>query len=363
MRASRQGAKFYCALRLGVKSFSTINPLFSLSQFFHMIRSIFTLFCIVPLFALSQQPVFLRDGGLAHTFSIVARDSVTGEMAVGVQSHWFSVGTAVSWAEAGVGAVATQSFVNKSYGIKGLALMKAGKTAAEALQALLADDEGREVRQVAMVDNQGRVAAYTGKHCIDYASDITGRNFSVQSNMMLNNKVCGAMASAFEQNKQLPLAERVLKALEAGQKAGGDVRGKQSAAILVVAAKSEGQPWNERLVDLRVEDNTAPLVEMDRLLRLHRAYEHMNNGDLYTEKNDMAGAMREYGAAMKAFPDNLEMQYWTAITLANNGKIAAAESRLQSIYKKDPNWRALTTRLPKVNLLTVSPEDLKKLTR
>src|SRR4030095_26456 len=204
--------------------------------------------------AVSTSQVYKNSLPLAHTFSIVARDSVTGEMAVGVQSHWFSVGTAVSWAEAGVGAVATQSFVDKSYGIKGLALMKTGKTAENALKALLAEDGGREVRQVAMIDKDGNVAAQTGKGCIDYAFHITGRNYSVQSNMMLNDKVCPAMAKAFEENGALPLAERVLKALQAAQAVGGDVRGKQSAAILVVAAKSSEQPWNDRLVDLRVED-------------------------------------------------------------------------------------------------------------
>lgn len=326
------------------------------------IRQIFVLFTVLTL-GKARAQFFSNDGGLAHTFSIVARDTVTGEMAVGVQSHWFSVGTSVSWAEAGVGAVATQSFVKKSYGLRGIALMKEGKSAEEALKILLDEDEGREVRQVSMIDNQGRVAVHTGKECIDFASHIAGKNFSVQSNMMLNNRVCPAMAKAFEENASLPLAERVLKALEAGQAAGGDIRGKQSAALLVVAAQSEGKPWDERLVDLRVEDNSAPLVEMDRLLRLQRAYSHMNNGDLYTEKNDMESAMKEYRAAMHAFPQNLEMQYWTAITQANNGRVKEADPMLQAIYKKDPNWRELTRRLPKVKLLTVSDAEFKRLTR
>lgn len=306
---------------------------------------------------------FKKDAGLAHTFSIVARDPVTGEMAVGVQSHWFSVGTAVSWGEAGVGVVATQSFVNKSYGIKGLDLMKNGKTAPEALAILLAADDGREVRQVAMIDVNGNVNSFTGKNCIDHAGNIVGTNYSVQSNMMLTNKVCPAMAKAFEASVGKPLAERVLIALNAAQAAGGDIRGKQSAAILVVAGKSTGQPWNERLIDLRVDDNNAPLIEMDRLLRIFRAYEHMDNGDLATEKNDMKLAMEEYGAAMKMFPANLEMQYWTAITLANNKKVKEASKLLQKIYIKDANWRELTKRLPKVNLLTVSETDLKELIR
>jgi len=304
---------------------------------------------------------FKKDSGLAHTFSIVARDEVTGEMAVGVQSHWFSVGTAVSWGEAGVGVVATQSFVNKSYGPKGLALMKQGKPAPDALKELLAADEGREVRQVAMIDINGNVNSFTGKNCIDHAGSIVRKNFAVQSNMMLTDKVNAAMVLAFEGSQGKPLAERVLLSMQAAQRAGGDIRGKQSAAILVVAGYSKNEPWNERLIDLRVDDNVAPLNELDRLLRIYRAYEHMDKGDLATEKNDMKLAMEEYGAAMKMFPENLEMQYWTAITLANNKKVPEASKLLQKIYKKDSNWRALTKRLPKVNLLNVSEADLREL--
>ncbi len=304
---------------------------------------------------------YKKEAGLAHTFSIVARDPVTGEMGVGVQTHWFSVGTAVSWGEAGVGVVATQSFVNKSYGLKGLALMKQGKTAPDALKELLAADEGREVRQVAMIDANGNVNSFTGKNCIDHAGNIVGRNYSVQSNMMLTDKVNEAMAKAFEGSEGKPLAERILVALHAAQAVGGDIRGKQSAAILVVAGKSTGQPWNERLIDLRVDDDTAPLDELDRLLRLYRAYEHMDKGDLATEKNDMKLAMEEYGTAMKMFPENLEMRYWTAITLANNKNVGEASKMLQAIYQKDPNWRELTRRLPRVKLLNVSETDLKEL--
>lgn len=304
---------------------------------------------------------FKQDAGLAHTFSIVARDPASGEMAVGVQSHWFSVGTAVSWGEAGVGVVATQSFVNKSYGIRGLGLMKDGKTAPQALSELLAADEGREVRQVAMIDVNGNVNSYTGKNCIDHAGNIVGKNYSVQSNMMLGNGVNKAMAKAFEGSEGKPLAERVLLALQAAQAAGGDVRGKQSAAILVVAGKGTGQPWNDRLIDLRVDDNKAPLDELQRLLKLFRAYEHMDKGDLATEKNDMKAAMDEYGAAMKMFPENMEMKYWTAITLANNKNVKEASEILHKIYIRNGNWRELTRRLPKVSLLNVSKADLQML--
>lgn len=316
------------------------------------------------LFIFYQSPAqfFKKDKGLAHTFSIVARDEKTGEIAVGVQSHWFSVGTSVSWAEAGVGAVATQSFTNKSFGIRGLALLKQGKTAQEALDILLSEDAGREVRQVGIVDAKGNVANFTGKNCVDFAGQLKGKSYAVQSNMMLNDKVPAAMAKSYEVNANLPLAERVLEALKAAQKVGGDIRGKQSAAILVVKGEATGKPWDENhLVDLRVDDNAAPLVEMERLLKTHRAYDHMNNGDLATEVNDMKLAMQEYEAAMKMFPKNLEMQYWTAITLANNGNLQKATLMLKAIYAQEPNWKEMTKRLPKSGLLTVKGKDLERI--
>src|SRR6185503_283488 len=214
-----------------------------------------------------------------HTFSIVARDPATGELGVAVQSHWFSVGTAVPWAEAGVGAVATQSFVNPAYGPDGLALMKQGVAAPDALAQLVTKDPGEAVRQVAFVDSQGRVAAHTGKKCIAACGDHVGAGYSVQANMMENERVWPAMARAYEAAKG-PLAERLLAALEAAQKEGGDIRGQQSAAILVVRAKSTGHVWEDRLVDLRVEDSLHPIEELRRLYLVHEAYEHMNAGDL-----------------------------------------------------------------------------------
>jgi uncharacterized Ntn-hydrolase superfamily protein len=319
--------------------------------------SIVTILISTALFS----QVFLKESPLAHTFSIVARDSVTGEMAVAVQSHWFSVGTAVSWAEAGVGAVATQSFTNKSFGIRGLNLLRRGLSAQDALDILLSDDEGKEVRQVAIVDMNGNVAVHTGKNCIQYASHIKGKQFSVQSNMMLGNKVCESMAAAFEKSGKKPLAEKMLLALEAAQKAGGDIRGQQSAALIVVPAKSEGKPWDERTVDLRVDDNKEPVKEIRRLYNVHMAYVHMNNGDLAVEKNDMTTAMTEYNAAMKMMPGNLEMQYWTAVTLANNKSVEKALPIFKKVFAGDKNWKELTKRLPAVSLLTVPEAELKKI--
>ncbi|THD69281.1 DUF1028 domain-containing protein [Robertkochia marina] len=297
----------------------------------------------------------------AHTFSIVARDANTGEMAVAVQSHWFSVGTVVAWGEAGVGVVATQSFVNQSFGPNGLALMKEGKSPGEAADALLNADEGRDFRQLALLNSKGKVATHTGEKCIDFAGHANGENFSVQANMMLTYGVVPAMEASWKANAELPLAERMVAVLQAAQKAGGDIRGKQSAALLVVRGEATGEPWSDRLVDLRVDDHQDPIGELSRLLKVHRAYEHMNRGDLYVEKGEMKAAMEAYNAAMNMFPDNLEMQYWTAITLANDGDIDKAVEMLKPVYAGDSNWRELTRRLPKVGLLTVDEESLARL--
>ncbi|WMN06110.1 DUF1028 domain-containing protein [Marivirga arenosa] len=300
---------------------------------------------------------------LAHTYSIVARDAETGEMAVAVQSHWFSVGTAVSWGEAGVGVVATQSFTNKSFGIRGLAMLKAGLSPQEALDSLLNNDEGKAFRQVAILDVKGRVATHTGAKCIDEAGHANGDNFSVQANMMLNDTVVPAMEKAWKDNGDLALAERMVKVLEAAQAQGGDIRGKQSAALLIVKPEASDEPWNDRVLDLRVDDHENPVKELNRLVKVYRAYQHMNQGDLYVEKAQMQEAMNEYNAAMEMFPKNLEMQYWTAITLANDGKTDKAVEMLQKIYAEDSNWRELTKRLPEVGLLEVSEKELKRLTK
>ena len=297
---------------------------------------------------------------LVNTYSIVARDPATGELGVAVQSHWFSVGPVVPWAEAGVGAIATQSLVNISFGPKGLELLKSGKTAQEALDILIQGDEGRDFRQLAIIDAKGNVASYTGAKCIEAAGHQTGKNFSVQANLMLNNTVWSAMASAFEKADG-PLAERMVAALEAAQSVGGDIRGKQSAAILIVRGNSTGNIWEDRLIDLRVEDHPEPVKEIKRLLQIQRAYEHMNNGDLAMEKNDIDLALKEYGAAQELFPENLEMRYWYAVSLANAAMVDRSLPVFKDIFEKDENWRTLTKRLPKSGLLTVSNEDLKRI--
>ena len=298
---------------------------------------------------------------LAHTFSIVARDTATGEMAVGVQSHWFAVGTSVSWGKSGVGVVATQSFINPAYGPKGLKLMAVGQSAEEALKFLLTADRGLAYRQVAFLDNKGTVSVHTGEKCISYASHQIGDNFSVQANMMLNEDVVPAMSRAFVENPHLPLAERVIVVMRAAQEAGGDIRGKQSAALLVVGPKPVAEEWKDKRIDLRVDDHMNPIQELERLLLVHRAYEHMNKGDLAIEHNDMEGALREYGAAEEMFPQNLEMKYWKAVALANNGRMDEALQVFEYVFERDSNWKELTGRLPASGLLTVSDKELQSI--
>jgi len=322
-----------------------------------MRRLFVLLMFILFLGGLSNSQTFYSQP-LAHTFSIVARDTITGEMGVAVQSHWFSVGTVVSWGEAGVGVVATQSFVNPSFGVKGLELLKQGFSPKEAVDKLISEDDGRDVRQLAILDSKGRIATWTGKKCIPDAGHIVGNNFSVQANLMLNDKVWPTMAKAFQESKG-PLAERMLVALFAAQNAGGDIRGKQSAAILVVKGTSTGKVWEDRVIDLRVEDNEEPLKEIERILKVYRAYEHMNAGDLAVEKADMQKAMEEYKTAQTMFPENEEMQYWTAVTLANNERLDEALPIFKKVFEKNNNWKILTPRLIKVGQLTADDQELK----
>ena len=303
---------------------------------------------------------FYSDNPLVATYSIVARDPDTGEMGVAVQSHWYSVGSIVSWGEAGVGVVATQSFVNPAFGPNGLELLKSGMTAEQVVDKLIAEDEGRDVRQLAIIDVNGNVKSYTGKNCIPGAGNIVGENYSVQANLMLNDKVPGAMSKAFEKSTG-PLAERLMAALFAAEQVGGDIRGKQSAAILVVKGRSTGQVWEDRLIDLRVEDDSYPLDKLDRLLKIHRAYNHMNAGDLAVEHGDMELAMKEYSAAEKMFPENEEMKYWHAVTMATNGNVEGSLPLFKAVFEKNKNWKILTPRLVPIGLLNVSKEQLQKI--
>ena len=324
-----------------------------------------------------------------HTFSIVARDPQTGELGVAVQSHWFAVGDTVPWAEAGVGAVATQSFADPSYGKLGLDLMRAGRSAPQALRGLLNADKSCEVRQVAMIDANGNVASFTGAKNISPAGGtivgakgasfncgsaggtlLEGKDFSTQANLMSNDTIWPAMAKAFQETKG-DLADRMMAALDAAQAAGGDTRGRQSAALIVVSGKSSGRPWNDRRFDLRVDDSPEPLKELRKLVLLQRAYNHMNAGDEATEHHDNESALREYALAEETAsraenvePSRLsEMRFWHAVALVNMKRVDESLPIFKQVFAgtDGANWRELTGRLPKSGLLPDDPGLIKKI--
>lgn len=280
----------------------------------------------------------------ASTFSIVARDPKTGELGVAVQSHYFSVGSAVPWAKHGVGAVATQSFVELGYGPRGLRLMGHGVPPAKALRQLTAADAKRDVRQVAFLDARGRVAAWTGSECIAHAGHVTGRNYSAQGNLLASSKVWSAMGAAFERGRGA-LAERLVTALEAGQKAGGDARGMQSAALLVVGAPERGKPWTERKTDLRVEDHPSPIAELRRLLTLQRAYAFGDQAEQAAVDGDARRAEADYARAVRMASDNDELLFWRGAMRMRLGRKETALRDVREAIRMNPRWLKLLPRL------------------
>jgi uncharacterized Ntn-hydrolase superfamily protein len=315
---------------------------------------------LVIVLVISPAILIAKNLRPVHTYSIVAFDKTTGELGVAVQSHWFSVGSMVPWVESGIGAVATQSFVEVSYGPFGLKLMREGKSAQEALVDLIQRDKEEAVRQVAMVDSKGTVAVHTGKKCIPEAGHYIGDGFSCQANLMLKNTVWNAMGKAFE-TTQGELADRLVAALEAAEKEGGDIRGKQSAAIIVVKGKNSGMWWKDRIFDLRVEDHPAPIIELKRLIRLNRAYNHLNNGDELLAENKIQEALKEYTTAMEMYPDNPEMVFWPAATLASTGKVEESLPLFKKVFAVDYNWAILVSRLPGVGQLPKDENLIKKI--
>jgi uncharacterized Ntn-hydrolase superfamily protein len=305
---------------------------------------------VVPDFSVSP---------LAHTYSIVARDPKTGELGVAVQSHYFSVGPVVPWAEAGVGAVATQSLVLVDYGPKGLDLMRQGMTAQQALDSLLKADPHNEGRQVAMVDAKGNVAAYTGPKGIPDAGHLTGDQFTVEANLMSNPTIWPSMKSAFEKAEG-DLAERMLKALEAAEKAGGDIRGRQSAAILVVKGQSSGKPWADKVFDLRVEDSPDPLKELRRLMKLRRAYNFEDQGDNFIAEKKPVEAMKAYEEAIKLAPDVVELQFWAAVSMYTNERKPEGLKLFHEVFRKEPFWSDLVPRLAKAGLFPDDPKQIQE---
>lgn len=294
------------------------------------------------------------------TYSIVARDGATGQMGAAVQSHWFSVGARVPHAKAGVGAAVTQSFTEVSYGPLGLAAMEKGEAPETVLRRLVAQDENEAVRQVGFIDAKGRTAAHTGSKAIAEACDLQGDNYSVQANLMEKDTVCIAMARAFEMTTG-DLAERMMAAMEAAEGEGGDIRGKQSAAMVVVEGRKQQQPWEGKIVDLRVEDAPKPLVEMRRLLNLNRAYNLMDEGDAAITAGEMDRANALYAEAAKLAPGNHEMVFWRAVTLASIGEIDAAMPFFGEAFAAWPAWRTVALRLPASGILPDDPTLMERI--
>jgi uncharacterized Ntn-hydrolase superfamily protein len=287
------------------------------------------------------------------TYSIVARDPVTGELGVAVQSHWFAAGV-VCWARAGVGAVATQASALIDHGPLALDLLASGNDADAALGGRLEADADREVRQVAVLDRDGGVAVHTGSSCIPEAGHRAGVGFSCQANMMLRDTVWDAMAGAFEAAAgRLP--ERLLAALDAAEAEGGDIRGRQAARILVVRAEPSGRPWEDVLIDLRVDDHPDPLPELGRLLGLQRAYEHLDAAEEAGLAGDAERAMRESEAAIALAPEAPEIAFWTALSMAGDGRLEEARALLRAPLAERPEWGELLRRLAERGLMRVEP--------
>jgi uncharacterized Ntn-hydrolase superfamily protein len=284
------------------------------------------------------------------TYSIVARDKKTGEFGVAVQSHYFQVGPVVPWALAGVGAVATQAQVNRSYGPLGLELLQAGYTAEQALKALTAGDPHADLRQCAMVDAAGNVAAHTGAKCIPAAGHLLGDGFSCQANLMEKDTVWAAMAAAFE-STDAPLAERMMAALDAAEAEGGDIRGRQSAAMLIVSGTGTGRPWEDRIIDLRVEDDAEPLHELRRLLRIRLAYDADSEADRLDEAGDPKAAAAKRREAFELAPDNVELRFWAGLAMAKSGDLDGGCALIGEAVRQDGRWLETVRRLVTADLL------------
>ncbi len=271
------------------------------------------------------------------TYSIVARDPYSGDLGVAVQSHWFSVGSVVPWARPGVGAVATQANAEVAYGPRALALLERGASAADALAALLAEDSAAATRQVAVLDARGAVAVHTGDRCIPFAGHAVADDVGCQANMMRSPEVWPAMLAAFESTAG-SLTERLLAALDAAEAAGGDIRGRQSAAILVVGAHAEA--W-ETSVSLRVEDHPEPLVELRRLVAVHAAYLVAADGDRLLGDGDLDAAASQYRRASELAPDNHELLFWSGLGAVHSGELERGAAQLREAIARHAGWAEL----------------------
>jgi len=285
---------------------------------------------------------------LISTFSIVAFDSKTKNLGVAVQSRYFSVGTAVPWAQAEVGAIATQSFVNVSYGPRGLRLLKKGLTVNEVIEKLTSKDKSRDYRQLGIIDAKGNAAAYTGTECLKWAGSKTGKNYTAQGNILANEKVVQKMGKKFETTKS-DLSDRLIAALEGGQEAGGDARGRQSAALLVVGERKSKSGYGDRLIDLRVEDHTEPIAELKRLLQLHRVYSLVDEAEEIFTQGNHKKAIATIKKAIELNPNSDDAYVDLGMTYTKMGKTQEARKAFNKATNLNPNMKTVISQLTKRN--------------
>jgi uncharacterized Ntn-hydrolase superfamily protein len=290
----------------------------------------------------------LKLNHLASTFSIVAFDPKTRNLGVAVQSRYFSVGTAVPWAQAQVGAVATQSFVNISYGPRGLKLLKKGLTVNEVIEKLTSKDKSRDYRQLGIIDGKGNPAAYTGTKCLHWAGSKTGKNYTAQGNILANEQVIQNMGKKFETTKS-DLADRLVAALEGGQEAGGDARGRQSAALLVVGERKSKAGYGDHLIDLRVEDHPEPIAELKRLLRLHRVYSLIDEAEEIFTQGNHKKAIATIKKAIELNPNSDDAYVDLGMTYTKMGKTQEARKAFNEAISLNPNMKKVIGQLTKQN--------------
>jgi uncharacterized Ntn-hydrolase superfamily protein len=286
------------------------------------------------------------------TYSIVARCADTGQLGVAVQSHFFSVGAVVPWLEAGVGAVATQATAEIAHGPDGLARLRADRSPVDALADILGPDEHAETRQVAIVDAAGRVAVHTGSSCIEQAGHVVGDGFTAQANMMERAGVPEAMAAAFT-SRGGDLAHRLLDALDAAEASGGDIRGRQSAALVVVDGTRSARAGHDRAVDVRVEDHAEPLEELRRLVDLSQAYRRMEDAEEAMNRGELDVALAIHADSIATQPDQPEFPFWHAVVLAGLGRVEEARAAAAPVFARPDGarWQELVRRLPAASLL------------
>ena len=315
-------------------------------------KNILTFLLITTLVFSQERPV--------HTYSIVAIDKESGQMGGAVQSHWFSVGSLVLWADPGVGIVATQSFVRPEYGPELLNMFSRGVSPQLALNMLLKKDSEQNVRQIGAVDTKGRSVTFTGKDCIIYASGLQGDGYAIQANIMANPGVPEAMEKAYLSTEG-SLADKLYAALVAAENIGGDLRGKQSAAMLVVPLDRVDNLLSSKIYDIRVDDSPDPLSDLDRLMRIQKAYIFANEGDVLAAEGKLQEALDAYNKASELYPENVELLFWGAVILCTDDKFDIAKPMFEKIFKADPDLREMIPRLENHPMFPLSKDMVKKI--